>query len=351
MALLSAKLSPEQLADLRRIIKTGKNVTQVRMAQVIILVDERQSAKTIKTVTGFGRSRAFALRQLYLKNGSKVLDVKQRGIKELLSRSQLEEIVKVVSKKKPVEVGFHESYEFWNTGVLARFIQREYGVNYKSKTSYYLVFKKVKFTYHKPGRVYQKHDAVKVEAWKKDTLPLVKQAWEDPQTIVLCEDEMKLSTQTTFQKIWLPKNEYPQVKVANKKEGRSIYGFLNIKTGVCHAFKTLWQNMYITKAQLIKIRQIYPQKHLLILWDGPGSHRGKEVTRFLQEDGNMEVIYFPPYAPEENPQEHVWRESRKEVTHNRFIDNIDTATDDFVNFLNTTSFPYKLLEFKSTLVM
>lgn len=81
------------------------------------------------------------------------------------------------------------------------------------------------------------------------------------------------------------------------------------------------------------------------MWDGSGSHKGREVTNYLTTDGNIEVIYFPAYAPEENPQEHVWREGRKEVTHNHFIENIDTATDNFVNFLNKTKFPYKLLDF------
>jgi len=60
-------------------------------------------------------------------------------------------------------------------------------------------------------------------------------------------------------------------------------------------------------------------------------------------DPNMEVIHFPKYAPEENPQEHVWKRGRSETTHNRFIDDIDTATDDLVTFLNTTTFPYTLL--------
>lgn len=53
--------------------------------------------------------------------------------------------------------------------------------------------------------------------------PIIKKALADSDTIILCEDEMILSTQTTFQKIWLPKGEYPKIEVSNKKENRSIY--------------------------------------------------------------------------------------------------------------------------------
>jgi transposase len=109
--------------------------------------------------------------------------------------------------------------------------------------------------------------------------------------------------------------------------------------------------MYITAKQLKKIRKIYPTQKILLLWDGPGSHRGSEVAKYTQKDGHIEVVYFPPYSPEENPQEHVWREGRKEVSHNKFIEDIEAATDEFVNFLNRRKFPYKLLEFKSTLEM
>lgn len=321
------------------------------MVQAILLLNQGQNLETIKLVTNLGRSRVFLLRKKYLEKGVKTLEVKPRGLNRLLTKKQLSEIVHTVKSKKPKDLGFYEGYEFWNTGILASFIEEKYKVRYKSKTSYYLVFKRVKFTYHKPGRVYQKHDEERVGIWREETRPKIATVWNDPNTVILCEDEMKLSTQTTFQKIWLPQGEYPQVEVSNKKESKSIYGFLNIKTGAEHAFKTNWQNMFITARQLKKIRQIYPQKKLLILWDGPGSHRGSQVTKYLERDGNIEVVYFPPYSPEENPQEHVWKEGRKEISHNKFIENIDIATDEFVTFLNQRKFPYKLLGFKSTFGM
>lgn len=348
---LSTRLTSEQIEELKLLLKGNKDGVQTRMTQAILLLDQGQKTETIKLVTGLGRSRVFWLRREYLVKGKKVLDVKPRGINKLLTKKQLREIITTVKTKKPKDLGFYEGYEFWNTGVLASYIEEKYHIRYKSKTSYYLIFKRVKFTYHKPGRVYQKHDEEKVKLWRKEKFPQIKQVWKNKNTVILCEDEMHLSTQTTFQKIWLPQGEYPEVKISNKKESRSIYGFLNIKTGQQHAFKTFWQNMYITRDQLVKIRGIYPTQKIVILWDGPGSHRGKEVTKFIKDDGKIELIYFPPYSPAENPQEHVWREGRKEITHNKFIENIDTATDEFVKFLNNRKFPYKLLKFKSTFEM
>ena len=81
---------------------------------------------------------------------------------------------------------------------------------------------------------------------------------------------------------------------------------------------------------MFKINQ-KTKKKLLIFWDGAGWHRGSEVQKFMEKDKKIEIIYFPPYSPEENPQEHVWKAGRSHVTHNRFIKDIDSVTKAFVS--------------------
>ena len=100
--------------------------------------------------------------------------------------------------------------------------------------------------------------------------------------------------------------------------------------------------MYQTSDILKKIRTIYPNQNIILLWDNAGWHRGSVVQDWIKKDGNIEVIHFPRYAPEENPQEHVWKQGRSQCTHNRFIENIDEATDDLITYFNETLFPYSL---------
>lgn len=158
---------------------------------------------------------------------------------------------------------------------------------------------------------------------------------------------MHLSTQTTVQKIWLPQGDYPKIEVASKRESRSIYGFLNVKTGQEHAFKTKWQSMYITADILKELRKIYPAQKLFLIWDKAGWHKGSVAQEFIKQDGDIKTLYFPTDAPEENPQEHVWKNGRSHVTHNLFIKDIDKTTDDFISYLNNTTFSYSLLGFKT----
>jgi transposase len=338
------KLNQKQTDELQVLIE-GRDTPGpvVRRAQAVLMVNGETDAFTVKALTGFSRKHSFTLRANYLKAGIETLqDRRRRGPKEMLSIKQRNEVADILRNKKPTDHGYKSLY--WTTGILGHFIERRYGVKYKSKTSYYLLFRKAEFTYHKPGRVYEKRDEGEVEKWKGETKPKIEKAMREENTVILTEDEMILSTQTTFQKIWLPKGEYPKIEVSNTRKNRSVYGFLNIKTGREHAFKTERQNMHETVKILKKLRKFYPDRNLLLVWDGAGWHRGSEVQKWIEKDKNTQTLYFPRYSPEENPQEHVWKKGRSQITHNHFIKDIDKATDEFVKYLNSTKFPYKLLD-------
>jgi transposase len=324
------------------LIERGK-VHEVRRAQAVLMLARSVDTSTIILATGFSKSRIFGLSAAYGQIGIEALRDKRQGKpKELLTKKQRDEIVATVSTKTPKELGLGST--FWTTGILGKWIEETYDVTYKSKTSLYLVFRKASFSDHRPERRYHERNAGEIRSWRKANTALIHKHFNDPNTILLCADEMILTTKTTTQKVWLPQGETVRVDVTNSNiERRQIYGFLNVNTGHEHAFKTMKQNMHITRDVLIQVRKIYPHHHLVLLWDNAGWHRGSVVKEFMHRDGNIESIHFPTYAPEENPQEHVWKRGRSAITHNRFIDDIDRATDDLVTFLNTTTFPYTLL--------
>lgn len=63
--------------------------------------------------------------------------------------------------------------------------------------------------------------------------------------------------------------------------------------------------MHVTRDVVEKLRSVYPKQKIALFWDNAGWHRGSAVKKFVEQDGDIEVIHFPTYAPEENPQEHV----------------------------------------------
>lgn len=318
----------------------GRDGEELKRAQSTLFILQKRISD-IKIVTGLSKRRAYEVKNDFEEIGIKAFIDKRKGKpKELLTKKQKEEIVEILKTKSPSDLNL--SGDHWTTSVLADYIKVKYNVKYKSKTSYYLIFKQASFSFHLPGKVYEKYDEEKTKKWRKEVKPLLNKAFKDKNTVILCEDEMVLSSQTTLQKIWLPKRSYPKIEINQKKENRSFYGFLNMETGRQHVYKRERQNMYITAEILKRIRKLYKDKKILILWDGAGWHRGSKVQEFIEEDTNIETIYFPPYSPEENPQEHVWKEGRSKITHNKFIKNIDKTADEFVKYLRKTKFNYVL---------
>jgi len=336
------KLIPKQLKELNDFITNNKTPgPAVRRAQAVLMLERNTPIDIAKQLTGFSKEHIFRLRRNYLKQGlSSFKDKREGDPKQVLTKKQRTEVITVLITKKPQELGYLGPG--WTTRMMGNYIERKYKVRYKSRTSLYLIFKEAKFTYHKPERQYQKHDEKVVKKWRKQVQPKLKRAFSESNTVVLTEDEMVLSTQTTTQKVWLPSGEYPKIEVNQKRENRSLYGFLNLKTGQEHAWKTKRQNMYETVKILKKLRKLYSKKKILLLWDGAGWHRGSKAQEWIKEDGNIQTIYYPPYSPEENPQEHVWKEGRSQVTHNRFLEDIDQATNEFIRYLRKNKFNYTL---------
>ncbi len=314
---------------------------------VLLLVTHGDMSLSLYT-----KDHAKRLKAQYLKHGVDAFEDKRKNNRErVLTKAERDLVLSALRSKRPCDVLAVSSSEHWSTSLLADYIYEQTGKRYKSRTSHYLLFREAKLTFHLPGKAYERADPEARAQWVKATKPILQQYWQQSDTVILCEDEMVLTNATTTQKIWLPRGEYPPVlEVNTTKKRQSFYGFLSLKTGQQHTFTTDWQNMHITSEVLTKVRTIYATQKLVILWDNAGWHRGSKVTEWIEQDGNTETVYFPPYTPDLNPQEHVWKAGRAAVTHNRHITDLTETAEQFRTYLTTRTFAYELLGFRAETV-
>jgi hypothetical protein len=64
----------------------------------------------------------------------------------------------------------------------------------------------------------------------------------------------------------------------------------------------------------------------------------------LEANPRLELIIFPVAAPELNPQEHVWKTTRRAVSHNHHEPKLPGLTDRFEHHLKTTQFNSSFLD-------
>ena len=94
---------------------------------------------------------------------------------------------------------------------------------------------------------------------------------------------------------------------------------------------------------------LYPDKPLVLLWDGASYHRGEELQKFLAQenaglteaDWKVTCLRFAPNAPEQNPTEDVWLKGkthlRKQFALNKTFAQVKRCFSTFLNTLRFTS--------------
>jgi transposase len=336
------KMTENQYKELLINIKVDKGSLAAHRAQAIIMLEKKVPIDVIEAVTNYKREVIVKLRRLFIKKGygSLVSKRKKTEPKALLKRSQKNQIIDILNTKKPSDFGFN-GYEFWTTTILGHLIKEQYGVQYKSKTSLYLIFKKADFTFRKPEKQSEKRDEKRIMEWKEQYKQIIVSECERDDTVVLVGDEMVLTSQTRLQRVWLPLNQPAFVQDTSKRQTTHIYGFLNIQSGVETVFQSVGQTGEITVSILKKLSLQYSGKRIVIFWDNASWHKSETVREYLRITNCFQLYNFPPYAPDLNPQEHVWKEIREKITNNRLINNINAITRELLEFANNSIFKYK----------
>jgi transposase len=136
--------------------------------------------------------------------------------------------------------------------------------------------------------------------------------------VVLLEDECHLLWGDTCGMVWGQRNASIEVPMTNERERQTYYGAVNLLTHQFHlqAFPA-GQGEY-TVSYLRWVREVYPGKQIILLWDGASYHRDTHVKALLSElnDGRAEqdwqliCIPFAPNAPDQNPVEDIWLQGK-----------------------------------------
>ncbi len=167
---------------------------------------------------------------------------------------------------------------------------------------------------------------------------------EAPDTIFLAEDEAGLYLQATTCYVWSPTGRTPIVRADPGRAKTHFYGTLNLQTGQEIAIRSDLMNAEVSAQHLEMLLDANPDVPIVLFWDLAPWHRGKPIDKVPEENPRLEIIFFPTASPDLNPQEHVWKAVRKEVSHNHLEARLLELADRFLNKLNSSSFNSSFLD-------
>jgi transposase len=169
-------------------------------------------------------------------------------------------------------------------------------------------------------------------------------AQDTPDTIILAEDEAWMYLQATTTYVWSLRGQTPIVPVDPGRTKEGFYGTLNLQTGEEIVTRTPEFNAAVSAEHLQQVLDRYPDRPILLLWDRAPWHGGEPIRELLAANPRLEIIKFPTATPDLNPQEHVWKQTRRAVTHNHLVPKLPELADRFEGHLNSNTFASSFLD-------
>lgn len=258
-----------------------------------------------------------------------------------LTRAQKEEIKEVLSQK-PSDLGLPG--EFWDIPQLKKYVYARFRIAYEFDRSYHFLLEFGDLSFKCPDKFRvernEKLIALRMEEIYGEIIPLL----EDPSWEVFCADETRMLFQAIMRRAWLKKGKKTVIKVEKKDEHQNYLGFLDQRTFKCHVSPIVWGRTLEIIRATTEFLKLYPNKKICIIWDNATHHKGILMRQALQKGGPLErvhLIALPPYAPDQNPIEHVWDSTKNKLSNSQDKDFEETKRK-FMTLTNNQIFHYQI---------
>ena len=122
---------------------------------------------------------------------------------------------------------------------------------------------------------------------------------------------------------WCQQGSRPSVPCHHIREYRYAYGAVEPLTGESCFLVLPYCNTVCMNVFLEELSKQYPEDMIVLCCDGAAWHKSKS----LRIPDNIELFYIPPYTPEMNPIEQIWKELRKLGFHNEIFAALEKVVD------------------------
>ena len=146
------------------------------------------------------------------------------------------------------------------------------------------------------------------------------------------QDEARIGQKGTLTRIWARVGSRPRAPRDSRYEWAYLFGAVCPQRAVGAALVLPYADSQAMNLHLREIgRAVAPGSHAVLVLDGAGWH----TSTTLRLPGNVSLVCLPPYAPELNPVENVWKYLRKNNLALRVFDAYDAIVDACCTAWNT----------------
>lgn len=189
------------------------------------------------------------------------------------------------------------------------------------------------FCYKKAHGVPAKADREKQKIFIKSYSQLKKKAGKKEPIYFTDSVHPQHQTQLTYG--WIPKGERKEIATTGQQKRLNFIGGISLNG---HRF-TYHQADTVNAESICdflwKLRQANPGRfYIHVIWDNARPHKDDEVSAFAKELG-IKLHYLPPYSPNLNPVERVWKLMHEDVRYNKYYSKFSEFTEATLGFFKS----------------
>ena len=133
------------------------------------------------------------------------------------------------------------------------------------------------------------------------------------------QDEARFGRINTVQRCWCMKGVIPAVKQQTIREYSYLFTAVCPENGMTCSLIMPIADTQAMNIFLKTLSEQQPNERIILCMDKAGWH----TTKLLQVPKNIIIWFLPPYSPQLNPVELIWRELRTKYFNNKTFQTLD----------------------------
>lgn len=303
-------LDEQTRKELTQMRKKERNVRRHMKLSVILNLDRGLSPAEVAEFLGIDDSTVYRYAQGYKQSGLEAyLDDNWVAFSGLLSDAQLLRLKEEVSE-----------HLYLCAREVGAWIKEQFGVQYHEK-HVVKILRSLGFVYKKTKLVPGKADIAKQQAYIEDFEKLM--AEKGPDTVVFFNDGVHPQFNTRSEYAWIQRGQDYQIPSQAGRQRLNITGAMNAEIPTeLHAVEQEAVNTQSTLQLWEKIECSHPGQRIIHICDNACYYKSKLIQAWLKDHPRTKVRYLPPYSPNLNPIERVWKLLKKEMINSCCYENL-----------------------------
>jgi transposase len=287
-------------------------------------VQDGESPEVVARVIGINRSTIYGWLAQYRRGGWGALKAKPLfGRPPKLDGKKLKWIYDIVTQKNPLQLNF--AFALWTREMVAKLIKDKFHISL-SLVSVGRLLAQLGITCQRPLHRALERDAALVQQWLKRDYPKIKALARREKADIYFGDAAHMRSDHHAGRTWGKKGETPvvlstgaryRVSLISAVTSRGYMRFMIKKKGGVNA------DVFIA---FLRRLMIGSKNRIFLIVDRGPAHIAKKTKAFIASlGGQLRLFYLPPYSPDTNPDELVWKHLKADTVGRTSI----TSLDDF----------------------